>query len=175
MTDCVLICGHPSSGNRMIHEMIQHHGVFSRIVHYGEFSPCYKCAIWPVREPQFVEHGWNKMRFPNREFQTFTESLAEHFTKTSCRLATLGVPLMIVSYEDIMRDWLWQGRRIAEFCGAEWNGWPKSIVDGNAKYRDQSKEAVDGRSQSQTLVPSDDDIHQLERGVERHTGSGDGR
>lgn len=139
----VLVCGMPSSGNRIVR-----HGIrrmpevgHAQILHWGEgFEGEVKAvraaglkavAVIPLRDrgPQWESYQGNGCKHASPE-----KAHADHFWMTLYELARLHIPVYPIIYRAMVEDQEGEGLLLAHWLGATWNGWGVDIYDADAKY-----------------------------------------
>jgi len=147
----VAVCGLPRSGNRLLRDLLLHHGHDADVRHFG-MSKAFRTggdqevAVWPIRAfgywSRSIERDWDLLPKPHAMGQHYTEAAARelvriHEERTFERVKALGIGVLRVSYEAIVKDPDTWGPEIVGFVapGSKWKGWPREVFDGNEKWR----------------------------------------
>jgi len=159
----VALCGMPSSGNRLLRGMLRHHGILAEVKHWGEFEDLAMgwqrdgltvAAVMPVRDEAISRASC--ARFWTAE-QSHDEEQRRHYAETLRVCAELRIPLLPVSYGQIVRNPNGIGRHILTWLGQPFVGWNTVVVDGDAKYHAQlSGEEQDAESRAKQIVYAPD-------------------
>lgn len=152
----VLICGLPCSGNRIVHSLLQHHGVPVQIAHWERGIPKMSEAVRAWEDSGIVEincimplrlEPYRWMSFQARhpegsgvdvEYNDQGMHHAKHWTPMLRYMAERGIAVLPVVYEDLVARPDDEGRRLMAWLGVyDWRGWPLTIHDGNEKWRER--------------------------------------
>jgi len=147
----VAICGLPRSGNRLLRDLLQHHGHDADVRHFGmskEFRTGgdQEVALWPIRAfgywARSIERDWANLPKPHAMGEHYTEAAARelariHEERTFERVKALGISCCRVSYEAIVKEPDLWGPELVRFVdpATKWKGWPREVFDGNEKWR----------------------------------------
>ncbi len=166
----VLICGLPCSGNRIVHQLLTHHGLpVPLISHWERGLPKASEQIRAWEDSGIVEincivplrieaYRWLSFcaRHPEGtghevEFNDQGMHHVNHFVPVLRYMAVRGISVLPVVYEDIVSRPEDEGRRLMAWLGVyDWKGWPMQIHDGNEQWR----EIVEAESESVPEPPA---------------------
>lgn len=139
----VIVCGMPSSGNRIVQRLIRYHNIECIIHHHGTFEEDVRrmqddglivSAIWVTRDEEIhkLSVRRNKILGPD---MSYAESQHRHYVDTLDLCARLRMPILPICYEQLVRNPMGLGRWITSWLNQPFRGWPVPVVDGNEKYR----------------------------------------
>lgn len=136
----VLVCGIPSSGNRVVASVFGAHGVNFHILHWPKMR---QLPDWPVLGVYLVVRDYEP-----REASIKTRAFAwagDHaeYLKTyegTVRVASeLALPIYPVRYEAFVADPEGVAQLMLAHIGVMYDRLPFDVIDGNAKWLSQSR------------------------------------
>lgn len=136
----VVVCGPPSSGNRLLRDTIERmdgsNGVL--VSHFGsrfsELATDGLRAVFAIRakEPQWKSYV--KSHFNPRKASTMEELHMKQWHTSLLWCAEHHVPVYPISYSAMVKHPETEGQALARWLGFGWNGWREALFDSDVKW-----------------------------------------
>lgn len=148
----VYICGVPSSGNRLLKELLRDPNVLvPQIKHWGEggLRGEVEGDLRNGLDPRVVlltrdtdclkqslsKHYVNWAKGTHERWKSLDQVIATHWQNTMRVVAETGVPVTVVTYEQLVADPEAVIRRLTGWLGLPYKGLRQEVRDENAKWR----------------------------------------